>query len=390
MAVRKHAKIKVLHLASFSGNIGDNASHKGLHRIFEELGVDAQFTELEIRYFYKNAQPPFKRKFDTDFVHLCNQYDLVIWGGGGYMDFWVPDSATGTTFDCTLDLISEIKVPLLITSVGCYAGKPIPEGNEKKFTSFLEYCAKAENIEIFFRNDGSKNRLKHLFGEELAAPFPEILDNGFFYQNENKLRLPVKREYVALNVAFDQLGETGPGSKTINATKFFREVRHLIQFLISEQGYDVCLVPHIPDDLRGIVEILNDLPNKLARENITIAPLLSGWKGADYIFDIYAAAALVIGNRFHTNVCSLAMRKKTIGLSAMNRISAVFESVGLSEYCIDLDLENWLSATRELVYNTLEYPKDRYSQLITQSLTPKEFQSKYHYQNYLKTMSERY
>ncbi len=51
----KEKQMNVLHIASFCGNVGDNANHYGLRKklsyIFPENVV---YDELEIRRFYKN------------------------------------------------------------------------------------------------------------------------------------------------------------------------------------------------------------------------------------------------------------------------------------------------------------------------------------------------
>ena len=44
--------MKILHLASFTGNIGDNANHSGFRYWFEKYNDEAEWTELEIREFY--------------------------------------------------------------------------------------------------------------------------------------------------------------------------------------------------------------------------------------------------------------------------------------------------------------------------------------------------
>ncbi len=57
-------KLNVLHLASFSGNIGDNANHIGTRSQFaKNLDFELFFTELEIREFYWR-----QRLFDEEFV----------------------------------------------------------------------------------------------------------------------------------------------------------------------------------------------------------------------------------------------------------------------------------------------------------------------------------
>ena len=74
--------MRILHIASFNGNIGDNASHIGLRNILKTLGVIATIDQIEIRRFYKNYSLFDKQSFDEDFVKMANQYDLVVFGGG--------------------------------------------------------------------------------------------------------------------------------------------------------------------------------------------------------------------------------------------------------------------------------------------------------------------
>ena len=46
--------MKILHLASFNGNVGDNASHMGLYNFLNDINPDCNFDQIEIRKFYKN------------------------------------------------------------------------------------------------------------------------------------------------------------------------------------------------------------------------------------------------------------------------------------------------------------------------------------------------
>ena len=52
--------LRILHVASFSGNIGDNASHMGLRKVLSILIDNPEITELEIRDYYCNA--PLRNK----------------------------------------------------------------------------------------------------------------------------------------------------------------------------------------------------------------------------------------------------------------------------------------------------------------------------------------
>ena len=69
-------KIRILHIASFIGNVGDNANHDGFRNNLRALlGRECVFDEIEIRDFYFSVR---KRLFDEDFIEEANTYDLVV------------------------------------------------------------------------------------------------------------------------------------------------------------------------------------------------------------------------------------------------------------------------------------------------------------------------
>ena len=77
--------LKILHIASFSGNIGDNANHMGFRPWFEALaGAPVSWTRLEIREFYWR-----ERQWDAALVDFINTHDLLVIGGGNYFELWV-------------------------------------------------------------------------------------------------------------------------------------------------------------------------------------------------------------------------------------------------------------------------------------------------------------
>ena len=85
--------MKVLHLASFDGNIGDNANHSGFRPWLERIAArPLEWHDLEIRSFYWK-----ERRFDQDFAAYANEFDLIVIGGGNYFELWVEGSATGTS-----------------------------------------------------------------------------------------------------------------------------------------------------------------------------------------------------------------------------------------------------------------------------------------------------
>src|SRR5699024_2094453 len=82
--------------------------------------------------------------------------------------------------------------------------------------------------------------------------------------------------------------------------------RALNAFLEENKEYDLVFFPHIYSDLEAISKVINNIDDKLRRFRVTVAPYLSG-KGADkFIFGLYRQCEVILGMRFHSNVCAIA------------------------------------------------------------------------------------
>lgn len=309
--------MKILHIAAFEGNIGDNASHMGFKNILDSVVEKYQIDRLEIRKAYKNYTLPDKLRFDNDFVKLANTYDLIVFGGGGFLDYWVEGSSNGTTIDIEEKILDKLKTQVLISSVGCNPHREVPEENYKKFRKFLDFVRNKENIQIALRNDGSTESIRKDFGGCYLDGLVEILDHGYFYNPKENYALPIDGEYVAINVTDDQLDMNGGVSK--DRDWYYKELEELVKGLAAYE-YKVVLVPHIHQDVEAIGTILSKMPSQLVRKNTIIAPCLQGDKGTDLAFNIYKYSKLVIASRYHANVCSIKFGVPTIGLSPLRRI----------------------------------------------------------------------
>ncbi|MDW1628895.1 polysaccharide pyruvyl transferase family protein [Vibrio sp. Y176] len=309
--------MKILHIAAFEGNIGDNASHLGFISILERLLDSYTIDRLEIRKAYKNYTGEDKIEFDDDFAHLANSYDLVVFGGGGFLDYWVKDSSNGTTIDIEIEVLKKIRTQILITSVGCNPHREVPDENFGKFKRFLDHVKTAENIQIALRNDGSVDSIRRDFGEEYLESLVEILDHGYFYEPKDDFLLPIDCKYIAINVTDDQLNMQGGISE--NRDWYYKEIQKTIESIVLI-GYKIVFVPHIHQDIEAIGTILSKLPNNLVRAHTIIAPCLQNDKGTDIAFNLYKNADFVIASRYHANVCAIKFGVPTIGLSPLKRI----------------------------------------------------------------------
>lgn len=337
--------MRVLHLASFRGNIGDNISHGGLGTVLDQYLGHYSVQPLEIRRYYQNYRGADRGVFNRGFIDLINSYDLVIMGGGGFLEYHFPDSCTGTTFDIEPALLSGIRTPTLMTSLGCDVKKAIPKGNRDKFRFFMDALIENPKIQVALRNDGSYRHLLSL-DEGYESVIPEVLDNGFFYRLD-RLAGPqeISRDYAIVNIPSDQLRMTPAQGGVQDERVFFRSLSEGLRYLVENKGLDLVFVPHVHVDLQAITEIIDRLPDELVRNHVSVAPCIQGQKAARYQSRLYRDARLVLAGRLHANICALVAGVPVLGLSVLGRVRYLYESVGLEEWYLGVEGD----FTRDLV-----------------------------------------
>lgn len=330
--------MKILHIASFDGNIGDNASHIGFNTLLTEVMNDVYTIErLEIRKFYNNYTLSDKHRFDEDFVELANHYDLLFIGGGGFLDFDIKGSATGTTIGIGCEILEKIKIPMVISSIGCNPRNEIPEGNIEKFRRFLDCYLGSNNRHLAVRNDGSRDVLREVIGEKYYQAIPEVLDHGFFYNNDGSFYRPTPKEYILINTTSDQVQMKNRHIGTVNEDNYVSEMTKVIDHIIRDTEYDIVFAPHIYSDFKAIDALLKNLNDFHLRTRIVITPYVQGDQGCNQIFSAYRNSNLVLGMRFHANVCTIAMGNAGLGLGALDRIAGMYKSLNLDDQYITVD-----------------------------------------------------
>ena len=347
-------KINVLHLASFDGNIGDNANHDGFYRKLRALGsYEFVFTQLEIREFYWK-----KKYFDESFVSLVNEYDLLIVGGGNYFELWVEDSHTGTSIALELNLLDEIKTPILFNSLGVDPGQGASEKNIKKFERFLSKLIERNEL-VSVRNDGArKNIFKHI-DKYFHDKFIYTLDAGFFCEVDEPSNYYKGRNYIAINIANDM-----HESRFVSTSyeQFLQTFANFAKAVLAQNSeLELVFVPHIYRDLRFITDFLEFIPDEYRRRRISVTSLLHGDEGFKEVMSVYKGANLVIANRFHANVCPIGMGVPTIGLFNYVQIESLYEELNSKQYVdvdkadFDKDLIKMINQTSLNEFNEAEY-----------------------------------
>lgn len=351
--------LKVLHIASFTGNIGDNASHNGLYFLLKKyLKVTTlKIHELEIRKAYKNYIYDDKLLWDNNFIKNVNQHDLTVIGGGNFFAPWIEDSKTGTMFDLSKKQILQIKKPLIFYSIGFdpyYAD--YTTNTLKKFEEFIDNLSLNPNILVAVRNDGSLEHIEELINKNTAKKIFEVPDSGFFIKPlKSELNFFCKEKYIAINLAVDLLEKRFKDSE-INYEEYLQELKiWILDIHIEYKNIKFIFIPHIYSDYYAITDLFRLLPDKFIRENVIVSPYLEG-KDSEKIFDIYFNANLVIGNRFHTNVCSISQSVPTIGLVTYRKLRDLYNKLDLIELYVDANKKNF---NKKLFRLTDEILKDQ-------------------------------
>ena len=124
---------------------------------------------------------------------------------------------------------------------------------------------------------------------------------------------------------------SGPESIDIDSDTFYNEIAKTIKHIVLNLNLNVCLVPHIYKDLKSIDIVLSKLDDILIRKNIIISPCIQGDYGSFFNFSVYKNSKLIIGTRFHANVCGVSMGVDTIGLAVLKRLGHMYNHIRMPE-----------------------------------------------------------
>lgn len=341
--------LKTLHLASFDGNIGDNANHNGFYKHLKQLqGFEFQIDQLEIREFYWK-----KRFFSEPFVELVNKYDLLIIGGGNYFELWVEDSPTGTSISIELELLKKINTPILFNALGVDPGQGASEVNIQKFRNFLDLLIERDDF-ISIRNDGAKKAIIDYVGEEYLEHIHHTVDAGFFADIPEPSEYYKSKKYIAINIAYDMQDVR---FQNISYEEFLQTFKRFIdKFLKENKDYEIVFVPHIFRDMTFITDLLNILEDETRRRKISVAPLLHGQNSFKEVMSIYRGAQIVLANRFHANVCSIGMGKHTIGLANYRQIKELYNELN-SDLIVNISCQDF----EQKILNKIKFTSNQYA-----------------------------
>lgn len=353
---RSKKTLRVLQLASFLGNVGDNANHSGTRCLLaRNLDFNLEFESLEIREFYWK-----ERKFDDAFIDLVNQHDLFIVGGGNYFELWVDSSETGTSIDISETMFRKIKIPIIFYALGVDIGQGYTEKSVQRFRNFMDLLNSSDRVLISVRNDGAMKNLKEIVGSAYAEKVYQVPDGGFFVQTDpaRTIDLDVSKKYIGINLANDMI-EHRFRSKDLTAEQgvgaFLSQFANALSRVLTEKpGINLIFFCHIYKDLDMLPKLFVKFDDQLIRRRIMIAPQIQGDLGKDYTFNLYKQCEVVVGNRFHANVCPIGLGIPTIGLVNYPQIENLYHELGLAERVIRINEKDFHDNLLRLLLSSID------------------------------------
>ena len=286
--------LRVLHLASFAGNIGDLANHAGARDLFARtLDFEFSFVELEIREFYWR-----RRSFDDDFVRYANGFDLLLIGGGNYFELWVQDSPTGTSIAIDTKRLAALQIPVIFYSLGVDIGQGYTDQTAGRFRAFMGTVLASDTMYTCVRNDGSSLAMEEVLGADVSRRVRTMPDGGFFATGTGKRVEPhpsrPSSRLVGINLAGDMLERRFGGA--VSAHDFLAGFAGACtQLLEARDDLNLEFVPHIWRDVTVIAELLAMIPDRFLRSRIGVAPLRPVASGLPEFLGRYGTCDLVLG-----------------------------------------------------------------------------------------------
>lgn len=361
-------QLRVLQLAAYGSNIGDNANISGIRNELAKSLVDYTlvFDDWDIVDFSWSLDD-----FDEHTLNNINGYDLFIIGGGGFLEL-IPGTHTwtGTRINIPKDIFEKITVPTVFYAIGIDTvradldGRPI-DTEIKKFSRFVEFVSGIDHFLLSTRHDGSLQVVERLLGKEYANAFDLVPDGGFFstFRKFYHPELNPEKINIAINFGGDLIDarfssdypsdpvpnnplklkrpadyEVYTASSHMGYCKFLTSFANVIrQLSFDRQDIQWILVPHIYRDLEVSYHLLNEAGFPYCRREMFVAPYIQGFNAKDYIVDLYQQCSLSIGMRFHANVCPIGLGTPSIGLGTFPMIKSLYQSLNVSEQFIQAE-----------------------------------------------------
>jgi polysaccharide pyruvyl transferase WcaK-like protein len=292
---------------------------------------------------------------------------LVLVGGGGLIDGRPGRSQSGMACPISGPVLRSTAARVAYVALG-YNLFPGQELHCREALADVVAACRERGFPFSVRNDGSLERIREELGSA-ADSVVEIPDPGFFVPARPDAEIPAfrgedpKRPVVVIQLAGDDLerrlsrSEPKPrgwrkrrSSKDIREA-FFDTMAAFVCRLIQQYDARILIAPHITLDFTVTGRLLDRLPWTLGRPNVQVMGVTHP-RHADYFFEAYRRADLVVAMRGHSVICAVGHRAPCLAIATHDKVSGFMEKCGLGEWTVetgpDLAERLWSGAVRLL------------------------------------------
>lgn len=318
--------LKVLHLASFAGNIGDVENQRSFRLWTKQLLPEFEITwkDFEIRRFYRKEE-----KVHSNFFDSMRQSDLLVIGGGNFLELWPEDTPSGTSLPFSADELIDSGIPVFFNSLGVDNGQGVSDSSAEKFKNFINDLLSKGRIFLTVRNDGSMQTILPYLRNEHKARCIKLPDHGFFAFTKNDITSQ-NSTVLGINLAIDMPDIRF--TKFNNSAELFLDeiAKSLEEISVAYPKMLFRLIPHMYSDLKSYSYLLERLNDQLRREKIYVSEydVSSSSMSA---FRSYNNLSMLIAMRFHSNVFGFSMAIPTMSVESYPQISKLLDEMNITK-----------------------------------------------------------
>ncbi len=276
---------------------------------------------------------------------------IIIGGGGVFLGDTNKNINSGWQWNCSMDLLKEIRVPIIIFAVGYNRFR----GQEEFSPVFKESISEMAKKSAFFglRNHGSIRAIKTYLDKEgqdklKFQPCPTtVLD--YIYPELIRPATNKNRKRLALNIAFDR-----------EELRFGDKKKEVIASLVSsmkwadDNGWDITVLLHYKPDGQ-IVRPLKD-------SGVDFRVIDLEGRPAKEVIKFYSDMPLTIGMRGHSQMIPFGVGNKIISLISHDKMKWFLEDIEHPEWGIEI-LDAGLA---DLIKEALTYSEEKDDSIVRQ------------------------
>ena len=263
-------------------------------------------------------------KVDEELINKINRSKAVVVGGGG---LFLPDTnannVSGWQWAISNKQIENIKVPLIIYSVGYNFFKG--QENTEMFKNSINCIVRKASF-VGLRNTGSIEAIRNILDEDLK-------DKVIFQPCTTTLIRKICRKepcsnskIVVFNVAFDREERRYGKMKEEKLLQIARAAKE-----IQEKGYKIVYVAHCHGDFKFLSYLDREKVNYKVKNLIYSLPR--------EVIKFYRKSELVIGMRGHAQMIPFGVGVKIISLGTHDKNKWFLQDVNLEECYVDINNE---------------------------------------------------